>query len=101
MLGNCARKFGIEVCAINAGYNRSEATKKAKRAHYKPVTSILHFNLITTLHSAINSLKGNFELSYVCKHQNNQNKESMLKEKLNAIANTRVKVALWEYVVLE
>ena len=77
----------------------AEAMQKAKRAHHAPAMSISRFDLVTALRSLSNSFTGKMKFSHISGHQDRCDEEISHKEKLNKIANTRAKVALWEYAV--
>ena len=58
-------KFSIIKFEIDIEYDRVEVIQQVRRANFKPVTSISHFDLVTTLHSIINSIIGQVEFFHI------------------------------------
>ena len=66
---NTCDKFEIANVRIKAYCDGQEAINKADRAHFKPTTSISHFDLVTTLHFITKSILGVVEFPRMKGHQ--------------------------------
>lgn len=97
------KKYNIRTGNTKLGCDGEEAYKIATRAHFKPSTKVVHFELVSILHHLINSSHIHWTFRHVRGHQDKHTSFQNLDlwSRLNVIADANAKVALWEKVVTD
>jgi len=92
-------KYQINKVKTIVSCDGQETIDKANQDYLKPTMFISHFDLISTLYHIIHLMPGEVCFSHIKGYQDKRvNSVSIMKE-LNVIADIRVKVVLYEFIV--
>ena len=92
-------KFGIDEWDLELKCDRLEAISKAEKYDYPPSTSVIHFDLISSLHEEINNHLDHISFEHMKGHCNKGTRILNLYKQINIVVDSRAKVVLWEMIV--